>query len=235
MAVSIASRKNSSAWAILIASCLTLLLYFVPALHFAAYPFLLLSTLVHEMGHGITAMLLGGHFHSFQMWSDGSGVAQYSGRFGALANAAVAAGGLLGPSITAAIFFNALRAPRHAQICLALFASLCIVAIVLVVRNVFGIIFVAIVASLCIVFAFSKAKQYAQIALAFLATQLALSVFSRMDYLFTPIAHTSAGAMPSDVSQIARALWLPYWFWGALLAVFSVLVLVFGLRQVLKR
>jgi hypothetical protein len=35
--------------------------------------------------------------------------------------------------------------------------------------------------------------------------------------------------MPSDVAQIAEALWLPYWFWGGLLAVVSVAVLVGGL------
>ncbi len=226
--------SHQAAWAVCIAAGLTLLLYFVPALHIIAYPFMLLSTLVHEMGHGLTAMLLGGHFHSFQLWPDGSGVAVFSGNFGRFTSALIAAGGLLGPSITAAIFFNALATPRRAQICLGIFGVLCIVAIVFLVRNLFGIVFVAVIAALCLLFAFGKPKQHAQVALAFLAAQLALSVFSRMDYLFTPVAQTSAGAMPSDVTQMAQALWLPYWFWGGLLAVFSVLVLVMGVRRLFK-
>ncbi len=228
------SSSRQAAWAVSIAAVLTLLLYFVPALQLLAYPFMLLSTLVHEMGHGITAMLLGGRFHSFQRWIDGSGVAMYSGDFGRFTTALVAAGGLLGPSITAAIFFNAVATPKRAQVCLGLFALLCGMAIILLVRNLFGIVFVALIAMLSLLFAVGKLKRHAQLALAFLATQLALSVFSRMDYLFTPIANTNAGAMPSDVGQIAHALFLPYWFWGALLAVFSILVLVAGLRRLFK-
>ncbi len=40
--------------------------------------------------------------------------------------------------------------------------------------------------------------------------------------------------MPSDVARIAEALWLPYWIWGGLCAVFSALVLVLGLRAYLR-
>ena len=61
--------------------------------------------------------------------------------------------------------------------------------------------------------------------------QLALSVFSRADYLFTATASTGAGAHPSDVAHIAEALLLPYWFWGGAVGLMSVLVLVLGLAS----
>ena len=57
------------------------------------------------------------------------------------------------------------------------------------------------------------------------------SVFARGDYLFTPVAETAGGAMPSDVGQIAAALVLPYWFWGAVCGGISVLVLGYGVRS----
>ena len=60
----------------------------------------------------------------------------------------------------------------------------------------------------------------AQVALVFLAVQLSLSVFSRSDYLFTPGT--------SDVGAIESALFLPYWFWGAVCGGFSVVVLAIG-------
>ena len=79
-----------------------------------------------------------------------------------------------------------------------------------------------------------QAKAHAQTLVTFLAAQLSLSVFSRSDYLFTDVAQTSAGTMPSDVAQMADALWLPYWFFGALCGVFSIGVLVFGIKRIFR-
>ena len=64
----------------------------------------------------------------------------------------------------------------------------------------------------------------------FLAVQLALSVYSRGDYLFTRAAVSSAGIGPSDVAVMAAALFLPYWFWGALCGALSLLLLYAGAR-----
>ena len=55
-----------------------------------------------------------------------------------------------------------------------------------------------------------RAPTFSQTALLLLAVQLALSVFSRGDYLFTNVALTSAGPMPSDVAVMSDALFLPY-------------------------
>jgi hypothetical protein len=53
-------------------------------------------------------------------------------------------------------------------------------------------------------------------------------VFSRGDYLFMDTAHTVAGTYPSDVANMSTALFLPYWFWGALCGGFSVITLALG-------
>jgi hypothetical protein len=219
---------------ILAASGLTLFLYVMPFMSPLAYPFLLLSTLCHEMAHGFAAMLVGGHFHSFKMWADGSGVAQISGEFGAFSKAFVAAMGLVGPSMVAAIFFVGTKTVKTSRVILGLFGIVCLLALLLVVRNIFGMGFVAVLTGLCWYFALGRGQSYAQAVLAFLAAQLALSVFSRSDYLFTESAITEQGIMPSDVEKIAQALWLPYWFWGALCGVFSVLVLAWGLKRSLQ-
>ena len=70
----------------------------------------------------------------------------------------------------------------------------------------------------------------AQTVVILLAVQLALSVFSRSDYLFTRTALTSAGRRPSDVAVMADALFLPYWFWGASCGALSVAILFLGFR-----
>src|SRR5699024_3166026 len=76
-------------------------LYAVRSLHVIAYPLLLLSTFVHEMGHGLAAVIMGGRFHSLMMYSDGSGYAQMALPQTAMAHAVSSAGGLLGPAVAA--------------------------------------------------------------------------------------------------------------------------------------
>lgn len=208
----------------------TLVLYLVPYGRFIAYPLLLLSTLAHEMGHGVAALLVGGQFHSFRLWADGSGVAAWSGRFGRLAFAFVAAGGLLGPAVAAAGGFVLGRTPRRASAALMVAGALLVVAEVAVVRNLFGWLFVALAAAAFLWLGVRAPGWLAQGALLFVSAQLALSVFSRSDYLFTAVAETADGRMPSDVAQIASALFLPYWFWGALCGALSLAVLFLGLR-----
>lgn len=230
----IKSPSNKSAWAIFIATALTLLLYFVPFLQPVAYPFILLSTLVHEMSHGIMAVLLGGHFDSFQMWGDGSGVASINGHFSAFSKALIAGAGLIGPALIASLCFCFINNEARARFVLGSFAIILALSLLLVVRNFFGLFFVAILCGACFFFSLGRGHKYAQVILAFIATQLALSVFSRSDYLFTDKAHTSAGLMPSDVAQIADALFLPYWFWGALCGLFSIAVLIFGIKRIFR-
>jgi hypothetical protein len=215
---------------LLVSIGLTALLYAIPFGRTLAYPLMLLSTLAHELGHGVAALTVGGSFHRFVMWPDGSGMATWSGDVGRLGRAWVAAGGLIGPAIVAAVGFAAGRTARGAKLCLAAFSGLLALALILVVRNLFGVLFVLILLSLGILVARRSRGEAAQLLLVFIAVQLALSVFSRGDYLFTPTARTAGGPMPSDVGQISQDLFLPYWFWGGVCGLLSVAVLAFGVR-----
>lgn len=214
---------------------ITALLYAIPYGHYVAYPLVLLSTLVHELGHGLTAVLVGGNFHDFRMWLDGSGVATHSGHYGALASALVSAGGLVGPAIAAAIGLACSRRAKAARAFLLLIGLGLAVAEIVVVRNMFGWVFVGVLAFLCLAIAMGAPARTAQVSVIFLSVQLALAVFSRSDYLFTAVAETSSGQMPSDVAQMASALGGPYWFWGALCALVSVAALAVGAFALLRR
>lgn len=215
------------------AAALTLALYFVPQLELVARPLELLSTLAHELGHGLTALLFGGDLHRLSIWSDGSGQAQYSGAFGRLAMAATAAGGLLGPPIGALALFLASRSARAARHALLAFLLLLLVTLVLWVRNPFGLLFVSALCGLLMLLLW-KGGRLAQLVAAFVAMQLTLSVFSRSDYLFSAHAQTAEGLAPSDTAQIADALFLPFWFWGALIALLSLAILALGLVRVTR-
>ena len=101
-------------WVLVVSAVVTLGLYWIPFGDIIARPLLYLSTLVHELGHGLGAMLVGGSFERLEMWSDGSGVA-WTASSGAGQRALTIAGGLVGPAVGAAIGFVLARRRRWAR------------------------------------------------------------------------------------------------------------------------
>lgn len=215
--------------ALLISVGVTLALYFLPYGRTLARPLLWLSTWAHELGHGVAATLVGARCQALNLYPDGSGTAPWTGSVGRVGQAFISAGGLCGPAVAAAVLFALARRPRMARHGLLVFAGALLVSDLLLVRTLFGLLFVGAFGAGCLIAALRASPAAAQPLVAFLAVQLSLSVFSRADYLFTATARTGAGTFPSDVAQMASNLFLPYWFWGATCGAFSILVLLAGL------
>jgi peptidase M50B-like protein len=224
------TARHTGRSVLLASAAVTFLLYNIPVVGgYLARPLLLLSTVAHEMGHGLTALLLGGRFLRFEMWANGAGIAELDlTGFGRIRQGLDLAGGLVGPAVAAAICFLLGRTGRGARACLLGLGVLLLAAEVLVVRNAFGFFFVGLLAAACFLGARRLSLDGAQLAVIFIGVQLALSVFSRADYLFTRGATNPTGSYPSDVMQMQHALFLPYWFWGGLCGAVSVAVLIWG-------
>jgi Peptidase M50B-like len=224
--------------ALLASAALSVLLYllplWIPATRFLAWPLMLLSTLAHELGHGVAALIAGGWFDTLRMYADGSGVATTRSNGSNWMQAWIAAGGPLGPPLTALALFIAARRASFARAALAVVAAILLAVLIFRARNAFGIVYIALLATLLAAIAWRSSAQAAQAVVCFLAIQLSLAAFSRADYLFTAQAQTSVGVMPSDTALIASALWLPYWFWGSILALISLAVLAGGIALYAK-
>jgi hypothetical protein len=102
--------SRTRALGLALAAATTVVLWQFTAGRYLLYPFTILATWFHEMGHGLCAMLLGGSFVSLRLFPDGSGYAVHSGsRFlGQPGLAFIAAAGPLGPALAGAllIFFS---------------------------------------------------------------------------------------------------------------------------------
>jgi hypothetical protein len=221
-------KESRAAVFLLVSIAVTVLLYVVPYGHTIGYPLMLVSTLVHELGHGIAGVMIGANFQSFEMFSNGSGVAHVVGYDGRFARAFVSAGGLCGPAVAASIGFALARGERRSRAMLGVLGVLLLIADVWIVRSVFGWFFITLFALVLLAVASRATAWASQLTLLFLSVQLALSVFSRGDYLFTDTARTAGGTFPSDVANMSTALFLPYWFWGAVCGSFSVITLAVG-------
>jgi len=208
---------------------LALVLPRVPVLSVLAVPLMWLSTVAHELGHGLTAVALGGRLVHFVIRPDGSGTAYTSSSGGDVVGALVAAGGLVGPAIVAGLWFVLGRRPAAARVCLGLFGAALGAAAGLVADPGFTQVYLGSVGAVALLIAVLASSAWAQFTLIFLAVQLALSVFTRADYLFTAVAESSAGPMPSDVAVMAQHLGGPFWVWGVACGLVSLLVLIGGL------
>ncbi len=217
----------------LVSGAATVALWATPFAGTIGWPLMLLSTVAHEMGHGLAAVLVGGRFESFRVWPDGSGVAMTAVADTALSRALVSAGGLVGPALIAMAFFVLGRRPAFARAAVVVLGIALLVIDVLLVRNLFGAAFIGALGVGFLAIAW-KAPSLSQLALVFVAVQLALSVFSRGDYLFTDVAQTAGGTMPSDVAQMASALVLPYWVWGLACGAVSIVALLVGMATLLR-
>lgn len=231
-----ASRANTGEkmglnW-LIIAAIATVIIWQVSWGNYILYPFTILATWFHEMGHGLTAMLLGGNFHKLIIYQNGSGFAQYSGRLflGAIGQALVAAAGLMGPPIAGALFILASRQFRHAHYSLIFLGGMLLASVFLWVRSLFGIIAISLIGITILIIALKSPKWLQGFTIQFLGVQACISTFHQIDYLFTHRVTIGGQSMLSDTGQIAQQLLLPYWFWGSVIAATSIFLLVQSLR-----
>lgn len=193
------------------------------------YPLSLLATFAHEMGHGLAALLAGEEFEYLLLHADGSGLAAWRGDPGRLARAGIAAGGLLGPSIAGVSLLLFARSPRLVRVLLIVLAAGLALCVLMWVRNLFGIAFLLGTAAVLAAAARWLGDAAASFGLRLLTAVLCLSWFRDLGYMFSAQVVVAGVVHPSDSAVIADALWLPYWFWGALVAALSLVVLLFGL------
>lgn len=219
---------------LLAAVALTLALYAVPGGDLVARPLVWTATLFHELGHGLATAAVGGDVVAVRVFADGSGVTEARRPPGRGRAAVAAAGGLVGPAVFAGLLFAAGRRRRYVRPAAVLLGVTLLVAVPFTLRGPIAVVVALALGAAGVGLGVRARPGITQIAVLFLAVQLALSVFSRRDYLFTATAQTGIGAVPSDSAQIATALAGPYWFWGAVCGLASVAILVTGLMATLR-
>lgn len=211
------------------AAITTIILWQVPIGGYILYPFTILATWFHEMGHGLMALLLGGWFEKLLIFPNGSGVAYHSGSLflGRIGRALVGAAGPMGPPIAGAGLILASRRFKTAHLSLQLLGIALIVSALIWVRSLFGFTAIGLLGLLILGIAFKTPRWVQGFAIQFLGVQACVSTFHQVDYLFS---RTAGPLELSDSGQIAQQLFLPYWFWGGLMAIASLYLLVQSLR-----
>lgn len=201
------------------------------------YPFTILATWFHEMGHGIAALLTGRGFERLLIFADGSGVAESMRPADGyrLTDALVAASGPLGPAIAGALLIVASRSPAATRNALAVLGAALVLSTLIWVRSPIGWLVLPSLGLAIALLALRGSEAWRRFAIQFLGVQAAISAWQQFDYLFSPGGTIGGELHRSDTGAIADVLLLPYWFWGAIISAAILALLWWSFRLALRR
>jgi hypothetical protein len=211
------------------AAIVTIALWQIPGGNYILYPFTILATWFHEMTHGLMALLLGGKFEKLIIFPNGSGIAYYSGPLflEPISSVLVASAGPMGPPLAGAGLIMASRNPKASSMILKFLGIFLLFSALVWVRSIFGFIAILVMGAIVLGISFMRSQEMRNFAVQFLGVQACVATYFQIDYLFS----YSAGPLGiSDTGRIQQILFLPYWFWGALMAAGSIFILIASLR-----
>jgi hypothetical protein len=186
------------------------------------------------MGHGLTATVLGGDFSRLEIFANGSGIAYHSGDLflGNIGSALVAAAGPMGPTIAGVSFIIMSQNFNATRLALVALAGIMTISALLWVRPFFGFAFVGLFAIIIFLIALKGSPGFQKITLQFLGVQAFVSMYLSVDYLLSEGGMIGKQAFLSDTAVISKYLFLPYWFWGGLIILFSIYLIVRSFKYI---
>ncbi|MBI1878521.1 MAG: M50 family metallopeptidase [Chloroflexi bacterium] len=104
-----------------LAGLVSLIMAFVPGLGWLDYPFRLLLTMAHELGHGLAALLTGGEFVRFVIFPNGAGLAYTAGGWRWL----IVPAGYVGVALFGAALIALGRSHRWSRIAMGVIGAAC--------------------------------------------------------------------------------------------------------------
>lgn len=201
------------------------------------YPFTILATWFHEMGHGLAALLTGSRFDHLMIFSDGSGYASFLRPVDGwrITGALIAAAGPLGPAVAGSLLIVASRTPESSRRALMWLGGSLMLSTFIWVRSLTGWLLLPFIAGAILGISAWGSPATRRFAVQLLGVQACISVWRQFDYLFSSGGSVGGRLERSDTAAMQDALLLPYWFWGAAISLVIVAMLWISLRSTLRR
>ncbi len=230
---------------LLIATLITVALWFIPWADYLVYPIRLFVTFVHEGSHALVAFLTGGSVQSLTIAADGSGAVYSvpSGWFGAVLTSSA---GYLGTTVFGVLLFVLMRWAVSAN--KILLGSGIFVGIMTVVFGMLSPVFnflslqvgissvlFTILAGIALTAALIALAKYAgpkvaNFSVAFLAIQCLLNSLADLKTLFFLNAPLVGSDIKTDAANMAAATGLPSIIWVMVWISISLVMISVGLR-----
>ncbi|MBA3805922.1 MAG: M50 family metallopeptidase [Acidobacteria bacterium] len=225
---------------LLIATFITLALWFIPYAEILTYPFRIFVTFIHEGGHAIAALLTGNSVASLSVAMNASGET-YTTEGGLLSQIFVSSAGYLGAMAYGALLLVLIRRAVAARIVLLASA-----AFILVLTTIFGLwkplsngmwerfslftLIAGVVLSLGLVaIARYASARTASFFVSFLAVQCVLNALSDLKTVFF-LSSPLGTSVPTDAVNMANATGIPSIFWAIIWIGIALLILSTAMR-----
>jgi hypothetical protein len=190
------------------AVAVSLIVSLTPWAPFLLYPFKLFTTWVHECGHALMTVLVGGQVTSITIAPDTSGLTLSLVPVGRVARGLVTSAGYLGAAIVGCLLIAATRVEKWAHVILLSLGAFMLLTLVFWMRNLFGFGVVLAWGVALIALARRGIGNAPRFLLSLLAIQVALNSVYDIRGLFL----IERGQ--SDAAAMARLFLLPSWVWA---------------------
>jgi hypothetical protein len=212
------SRRQTGNW-FWAAVAVSLVVSLTPWAQFLLYPFTLFTTWVHECGHALMTVLVGGRVTSITIEPDTSGLTHSLVPVGRAARGLVASAGYLGAAVVGCLLMAATRVQKWARVILLGLGAFMLLTLVLWMRNLFGVAVVLAWGVALVTLARTGMANAPRFLLSLLAVQVALNAVYDIRVLFL----IDRGR--SDAATMARLFLLPPWVWATVWMIASVAML----------
>lgn len=215
-----------------LAGLAALLISVLPIINILDYPFRLLLTIIHELGHGFAALLTGGHFQNFVIFSNGAGLAYTAGGWRFL----IIPMGYLSVAIFAAALISLGRSHYWSRIALGIIGLAMIIlsfwfgrpgepGLFAILNSVLGLFMGVIFGALFLWVAF---KANPAMIIFFLHLTAIKAGFTAFSDLFALIGLTTRGsfhASANDAQSMAELTRIPAVIWAVLWVVIAAFII----------
>jgi Peptidase M50B-like len=241
MRVSLSRDARPQAMTLLIATAISVVLWFIPYAEVLTYPFRIFVTFIHEGGHAIAALLTGNSVESLSVAMNASGET-YTTQGGLFSQVFISSAGYLGSMLFGALLLILIRKSVAAR--LVLLGSAILVFALTMIYGLFKPLFVSgawagipftlfaglfLTVALFLIARFSSRK-VASFFVSFLAVQCVLNALFDLKTVFFLSAPFGA-VVPTDAVNMARSTGVPAIFWAVMWIVLALGILWFAMRM----
>ena len=216
---------------LIFAAIIFLALNLVPFGGLIQWPFSIITTFVHEMGHGLAAIFTGGTLTQIEIYSNGSGLARVQTISG-WRQAVIAAGGLLAPSLIGSLFIIAGKNQQISSRVFLVFALFLFICCVFWIRSLFGLLILLPTAIVFLLLSRRGNIGWQHFLIQFMGVHMLVDTFTRtMSYLFKTSVQVAGQERHSDTATIAQHLIGGHLLWACIIAFLSILIFYLSLTK----
>ena len=241
MRVSISQDARPQAMTLLIATTISVLLWFIPFAEVLTYPFRIFVTFIHEGGHAIAALLTGNSVESLSVAMNASGET-YTTQGGLISQFFISSAGYIGSMAFGALLLILIRKAIAARI--VLLGSAAIIFALTMIYGLFKPLFswnnwssipftllagTILTVGLVLIARFATAK-VAGFFVSFLAVQCVLNALFDLKDLFALSSPFGSALVHTDAVNMATVTCIPAIFWAGFWIMLALGILWFVMR-----